>query len=183
MSTFVFPQTPIDTTGLATEAKQDLMIAELQDINAELDDQSIELDTLNADVAKEAKQDLQIVEAELTNTKLDSLIDISQLDVVDQIDSTPLLDVSSTNIPRSSSLPVQVVASTADIVLGVQSVEDIGEFIGLYVGAASSETLVCVLPLGGGDVAVEISAGSRISLRHMKDTDIVSDFISINFLG
>lgn len=37
MATFVFPQTPVDTTGLATEAKQDSAITELQAINTELD--------------------------------------------------------------------------------------------------------------------------------------------------
>lgn len=105
------------------------------------------------------------------------------LDVVDQIDTTPLLSVAVTNIPKSSSLPVQVVASLAADTKKLIIVEDIGEFIGLYTGAAASEVLKAVLPLGGGEFDLELMAGTRVSLRHMKDTDITSDYISINFLG
>jgi hypothetical protein len=36
MATFIYPATPIDTTGLATEAKQDTVITELQDANTSL---------------------------------------------------------------------------------------------------------------------------------------------------
>ena len=118
-----------------------------------------------------------------TETKQDVIIDLLDLTVVDEIDTTPLLDVSSTNIPASASLPVEIVASTAAQVYAVQSIEDIGEFIGLYTGAASSEVLAAILPLGGGDVRVNIPAGTRISLRHMKNTAITTDFIAINFLG
>jgi len=59
----------------------------------------------------------------------------------------------------------------------------IGEYIGLYTGAASSEVLKCVLPLGGGSVKLNLASGERISLRHMKNTAITADFIAINFLG
>ena len=118
-----------------------------------------------------------------TSAKQDEMIALLSQDVVDQIDSTPLLDVSSTNIPASASLPVEVVASLAADTHKIQSVEDIGEFIGLYTGAASSEVLKCILPLGGGEIEVEIPAGTRISLRHMKNTAITSDFIALNFIG
>lgn len=40
MSTFIYPSISIDTTGLATEAKQDDIIAELVDVNSELDTQT-----------------------------------------------------------------------------------------------------------------------------------------------
>lgn len=105
------------------------------------------------------------------------------LDIVDQIDTTPLLDVSSTNIPASASLPVQIVASLAADVKKIIVVDDIGEYIGLYTGASSSEVLECILHLGGGETKVEIAAGTRISLRHMKNTALTADFIAINFLG
>ena len=105
------------------------------------------------------------------------------LDVVDQIDTTPLLDVSSSNIPASAGNPLQIVASTAAAVRKLVVVEDIGEFIGIYTGAALSEVLLAVLPLGGGEIEVNIPASTRVSLRHMKNTAITSDFIAINFLG
>lgn len=118
-----------------------------------------------------------------TESKQDEIISLLSLDVVDQIDTTPLLDVSASNIPASASLPLEVVASLAADVYAVQSVEDIGEFIGLYSGPASSEVLECILPLGGGEVRVNIPAGTRVSLRHMKNTAITTDFIALNFLG
>lgn len=101
----------------------------------------------------------------------------------DQIDTTPLLDTSSTNIPASASSPLQVVASLAGHVSKIVSVEDIGEFIGVYTGGSGSETLLCVLPLGGGEIAVNIAIGTRISIRNMKNATISSGFIALNLIG
>lgn len=129
-----------NTTGLATEAKQDTIISELQTNN-------------------------------------------SGLDVVDQIDTTPLLDTSVTNIPASASLPLEIVASTAADVKKIISVEDIGEYIGIYTGAAASEVLKAVLPLGGGELELNIASGTRVSLRAMENTAISTGKIAINFLG
>lgn len=111
------------------------------------------------------------------------LVNTGVTNVVDQIDSTPLLDVSSSNIPASASAPLQVVASSAAVIRKIVSVEDIGEFIGVYTGAPASEVLLCVLPLGGGEMEVNIPAATRISLRNMKNSAITSGFISLNLLG
>lgn len=127
-------------------------------------------------VATEAKQDTQI-------TSLQNIESAVDLTVVDQIDSTPLLDTSSTNIPASSGNPQQVVASTAARVRKIISVEDIGEYIGIYTGVALSEVLLAVLPLGGGEIEVDIPASTRISLRAMENTAISSGKIALNFLG
>lgn len=108
---------------------------------------------------------------------------VDKLNIVDQIDTTPLLDTSSTNIPASASNPVTAVASLAANVKKIVSVEDIGEFIGVYTGAAASEVLLCVLPLGGGEIEVEVASGTRISLRNMKNATISTGFIALNFLG
>lgn len=118
-----------------------------------------------------------------TSAKQDTLLAAFQRSVVDQIDTTPLLDTSSTNIPASASNPVAVIASTAAAAYKVVSVEDIGEFIGLYTGAALSEVLLCVLPLGGGEIEVNIPAGTRLSLRNMKNAAISSGFIALNLVG
>lgn len=121
---------------------------------------------------------LQTISEDLTD-----LLDATTLSVVDQIDSTPLLDTSSSNIPASASSPLQIVASTAAAVNRLVSVEDIGEFIGVYTGAPASEVLLCVLPLGGGEIQANIPAGTRVSLRNMKNSAITSGFIAINFVG
>lgn len=118
-----------------------------------------------------------------TSAKQDEQTAILKPDVVDQIDTTPLLDTASTNIPGSASNPVEIVSSTAAVVQKVLTVEDIGEFIGLYTGAAAAEVLKCVLPLGGGEVQVDIPAGTRISLRSMTTSAISTGKIAINFIG
>lgn len=110
-------------------------------------------------------------------------ITLTSTSVVDQIDTTPLLDVSATNIPKSSSLPEELVSSLAAAIKKVVVVEDIGEFFGIYTGLATAEVLAGILPLGGGELDITAPIGTRISIRHMKDTDVVSGFIAINFLG
>lgn len=160
----------LDTTGLATETKQNAT--------------NTKLDTLIAkDFATSAKQDT-------SNTKLDTIITNTaligantNLAVVDQIDTTPLLNVSLSNIPASGSNSLQIVNSLALAVKKVITVEDIGEFFGLYSGPVATPTLLCVLPLGGGEMDVIIPAGALVSIRHMKNTAVTSGFIAINFLG
>lgn len=209
---YTFPEQTISTTGIATEAKQDATIAVIGTTNTKLDTliakdyatsakqdtiitaigttntsigtTNTKLDTLIAkDFATSAKQDT-------TNTKLDTIITNTALaaantalTVVDQIDTTPLLDVSLSNIPASSSNSLQLVASLASAVKRVQTVEDIGEFFGLYSGPVATPTLLCVLPLGGGEVDITIPINTLVSIRHMKNTAITSGYLAINFLG
>lgn len=118
-----------------------------------------------------------------TEAKQDTLIAAGRRSVVDQIDTTPLLDTSSTNIPASASNPVQIIASTAAQAYKLVSVEDIGEYIGVYTGAALSEVLLCILPLGGGEIDVNIPAGTRISLRNMQNAAISSGKIALQLVG
>lgn len=105
------------------------------------------------------------------------------LNVVDQIDTTPLLDVSVTNIPASSGTPLTIVASLAADIKGIHVVEDIGEYMGLYSDPSGTPVLEAILPLGGGRMDLKITAGTELGLRHMKDVAITGDFIAINFLG
>lgn len=56
MSLFVFPPQTINTTGLATEPKQDDIITELQDVNSELDSQSTTLTSIDTKVSTAANQ-------------------------------------------------------------------------------------------------------------------------------
>lgn len=68
MALFVWPPQNINTTGLATEAKQDVIIAAIGGVETLITDTNSKLDTLNStDFATSAKQDT-------TNGKLDTLI-------------------------------------------------------------------------------------------------------------
>ena len=128
---------------------------------------------------------LTSIDGKLTtiSSTLTSISENTKLGVIDQIDSTPLLDCSTTNIPASAGNPVTVVASLAAAAKKIISVEDIGEYIGVYTGVALSEVLYCILPLGGGEIEVNIPIATRISLRAMKNTAITSSSIALNFLG
>ena len=191
MRFYKYPLPQVSNVGGATEAKQDAEIVLLTAIEAKdfatsvkQDASNTKLDTIIAkDFSTSAKQDL-------TNTKLDTIISNTaligantNLAVVDQIDTTPLLNVSLSNIPASGSNSLQIVSSLALPVKKVITVEDIGEFFGLYSGPVATPTLLCVLPLGGGEMDVIIPAGALVSIRHIKNTAVTSGFIAINFLG
>jgi hypothetical protein len=58
MALFVWPPQNINTTGLATEAKQDVIIAAIDGVETLITDTNSKLDTLNStDFATSAKQD------------------------------------------------------------------------------------------------------------------------------
>ena len=113
--------------------------------------------------------------------------------VVDFIDSTVagyvadngVIVLSGTEtIPAKAASQLQLVSTSAATIKKIQTVEDIGEYMGIFTGASTSETLACVLPLGGGEVSVEIASGSRISIRALtSSTAITSGSLGINFLG
>jgi hypothetical protein len=159
-----------ETTLAAVNAKDFATETTLSAINAKI----TVVDTTG--LATSAKQDSQ-------TALLQVISDNTSLDVVDQLDGSPLLDTSGTNIPASSADPLELVATLAADVKKIISVEDIGSYMGLYTGAALSETLKCVLPLGGGEVEVQIPSGTRVSIRALENTAISSGKIAINFLG
>ncbi len=131
-----------------------------------------------AGLATEAKQDDAITELGNILAALGG-----GLTVVDRLDAD-VLDASVSNIPASAAAPLEVVASTAAQVRKIYPIDDIGEYIGLYTGAAAAEVLACVLPLGGGEpIDLDIPAGTRLSLRHMKNTAISVGEISLNLIG
>jgi len=167
MAAFFFPPPPALAGGGATAANQVTEISLLTDIESN-----------TVDAATATKQDEQTA----LLTQIESNTSVSALDTVDQLD-TPLLDTSSSNIPASASSPLQVVATTAADIKAVISIDDIGEYIGLYSGPTMT-VLECILPLGGGQqVPVQIPAGTKLGLKNMKNSTINSGFIAINFLG
>ena len=87
-----------------------------------------------------------------------------------------ILDTSSTNIPSGSQLTV---ATLSNDIYEIQTVEDIGEFIGIYAGS----TLKAILPLGGGSVKINLPSTTVVKLASFSGTAISSGKIAINFLG
>ena len=112
-------------------------------------------------------------------------VDVNTLDIVDFIDTTPVLDASVTTINGSAGAFVTLVASTAAAVKKIQVLDTTGAFLGLYTGAAASEVLkVIVGP--GSDQTIEcaIAAGVRVSVRRLDSTtSITSGNLAINFIG
>jgi hypothetical protein len=115
--------------------------------------------------------------------------------VVDQIDSTVsgvtnnVYVLSGTQtIPASTGTAMTLVATSAAAIKKIQTVEDIGEFMGIWYGSGTSTagtaTFGCVLPLGGGEVPLEIPSGYKIYLKTLTSgTALTSGNIGINFLG
>ena len=87
-----------------------------------------------------------------------------------------ILDTSTTNIPSGTQL---IVATLANDVYEIQTVEDIGEFIGVYAGS----TLKAILPLGGGSVKINLPSTTVVKLASFSGTAISSGNMAINFLG
>lgn len=109
---------------------------------------------------------------------------VARLDVVDFLDTNPVLDTSSSNIPDSGDNPLEVVASLASDVQQIRVNDTTGKFIGVYTGAALSEVLQCVIGPGmDGVIEVSMSSGERVSLRHMSNTDITVGELLIQFNG
>lgn len=126
--------------------------------------------------ATEAKQDdeIAILQQIETNTAGagSSRLETKQVSV--------LVDSSITTIPNSGALTL--IATTSDITYQVQSIEDIGEYMALCVGASGSEVIIAALPLGGGSVDVNVPAGSRLSVKSLVN-NITNGKLIINVIG
>lgn len=107
----------------------------------------------------------------------------AQLKPVDFIDTPtgPLLNAATNPIPSGTFLTL--VASTAAPVKKIQVVDEIGEFMALYTGAAASEVLLCGLGLGGSLIDVDLPAGTRISIASLSGSPVNAGRMFINFLG
>lgn len=111
-------------------------------------------------------------------------IDLNTLTVVDFIDTTPVLDTASTNIPASASTPVTIVASLAADVKKVQLLDTTGSFLGLYSDPTGTPVLLGVFGPGSTEtLEIDIPAATVLGLRNMQNTVVVDGIVSINFLG
>ena len=115
MAIFVYPPTTIDTAGLATEAKQDVIITEIQDVNSELDSQTTLLTSLEGkDFATQTTLAafLAAFTAEdfATQTTLAALLTELQL----KADLTETQPVSIASIPLPTDAATETTLSAAD---------------------------------------------------------------------
>jgi hypothetical protein len=106
------------------------------------------------------------------------------LTVVDLID-TPVLDLSSTNMPGSGGLPTTLVASLANAVKKLQILDTSGAFWGVYSGTAGAEVLKLVVGPGSDQtIEQEFAAGERISFGRLDSASaLATGMVSINFIG
>jgi hypothetical protein len=112
-------------------------------------------------------------------------VNLNTLDIVDFIDTTPVLDASVTTINGSAGAFVTLVASTAADVKRIQVLDTTGAFLGLYTGAAASEVLKIIIG-PGSDLTTDcvIPSGTRVSVRRLdSSTNVTAGNLAINFLG
>lgn len=119
-----------------------------------------------------------------TETTLAALLAEMQ-DKPDVIKPITPIDVSATGIVASSDTNgTEIIASTPSDMIKIQTIEDVGEYLGLYSGAAGALVLEAILPIAGGVVEVEIPAGTRLSIKHLKNSAInTATFFAANLIG
>jgi hypothetical protein len=168
-------------TGASTSAKQDTGNTSL----ASIDGKITACNTGNVTVGSSALPTGAATAANQTtgNNSLSSIDSkVSRLSVVDLCD-TPL--VSGTSINGSAGAFYQAVATLAAAVKAIQCLDTTGVFMGVYTGAAASETLVAVIPPGadGAILDISIASGARVALRALEATGPSAGSFAINFLG
>lgn len=94
-------------------------------------------------------------------------------------DSPEIVNCSVTPIPGSGSLPLQVIADSGfRSAVAIDYMDTTGDFIGVYLGAAGFETLLCII--GNGQTTRSwgvFPAHSRVSLRSMTTSSITNGTI------
>lgn len=107
MATFVFPAASIDTTGLATEAKQDAIITEIQSSNTKLDDVNSELDTQTTRLTSIDGKDFA------TQTTLQALL--TELEAKADLSETQPVSASSLPLPSGAATETTLAASDSKL--------------------------------------------------------------------
>lgn len=101
------------------------------------------------------------------------------------IDAPQILRTNVTNIPGSGDLPLQIVSNLGfKAAYALDYMDTTGDFIGVYIGAAGNETLLCIIGNGKTERAwAVVAAQQRVSLRSMTTTPITNGNLSITFMG
>ena len=134
-----------------------------------------------------ANANLQVGDADnsATNPVFTDRLDI--VDLIDDLgDGAGIVFAANDNIDDSAGTFLEIVASTAAVIKAIQVLDTTGGFIGLYTGAAASETLKLVIGPGSDQtIDTSIAAGTRLSVRRMDSATepLTSGFLAMNFLG
>jgi hypothetical protein len=184
---YLYPPLQAVLSGGATEAKQDVIIAELVDVNTELDAITTELTALNAvDFATEAKQDDIITELTALNA-LDFATEAKQDTIIVNQKFAPqsfaLLDFAVSNVDDTAY--VELISSVgATGIRKIQLFMSSGEPLYLAFGAAAAEVdQLIIIPGGTGVIDFEIPAATRLSVKAINTVTVSSGVIIINLLG
>lgn len=104
--------------------------------------------------------------------------------IVATLDAPAVLDCTVTSIPASSSSPLQVVTSLIYDASQIQAIDGVGQYVGIYTGAAGVEKLIAVVG-GGGTILLSaaIPKGSRVSVRNMVNVPITNGSMTLLFLA
>lgn len=115
-----------------------------------------------------------------TNTKLDSVIASVASSNIGVMHFARLTAVNG-----SAGAFIELTASATRAVRKIKIVEDVGAFLGIYVGGSGSEALVCIIALSGEMEfdASQIPAGSRVTIRSMDVANITASNIVYHLLG
>lgn len=96
-----------------------------------------------------------------------------------------VLNTSSTSIPANSGSFLEVVAESGNrAAYAIQYMDSTGDYIGVYLGEAGSERLLCVV--GGGQTSIVpavVAAHSRVSIRSLTPVAITNGKLFCTFLG
>jgi hypothetical protein len=92
-----------------------------------------------------------------------------------------VIDTFVTPIPGYFESPMQIIADTGfQTGVGVTFNDNTGQFIGVYVGSAGQENLICIVGNGTSGLAWgSIPANSRISVKSMTPAEVSFGLISI----
>jgi hypothetical protein len=91
-------------------------------------------------------------------------------------DAPEIVNTTVTPIPGSGSLPLQVIADSGTrSAVAIDFIDTTGDFIGVYLGAAGQEKLLCIIGNGQTSRAWGVfAAHSRVSLRSMTPSPITN---------
>jgi hypothetical protein len=101
------------------------------------------------------------------------------------LDAPQVLNSSVTPIPGSGSAPLQVIADTGTRSgVAIDFIDTCGDFVGVYIGKAGSEKLLCII--GGGVVSrswAVFPAHSRVSFRSMTASPITNGNLTATIMS
>jgi len=118
------------------------------------------------------------------NVTIVDVTSTSSLPVTEDFTVLASIDTDNANINGSGGAFTEVITSLADDCVMVSPYETTGKKIGVYIGAAASETLLFIVGPGQDmPVRVDLMAGTRISIKSTEVTGPSSGSLILTFHG